>query len=116
MIEIIFLVYLCSRLGRILRAKGRKPLLMQVMLITCWFFGEISGGFIAGVVHVIRNGEQAPLGFGVYAFAICGAVAGAGFTFLLAHLLPSQNSQPQMMPSQDPFEHRPRDPSNPYAP
>ena len=116
MLEIILVIGLCSALGKMLRAKGRKPFWMQVMLVVCWLMGEFTGGFIAGIVHVIRNGENAPMGIGVYLFAILGAALGAAFTFLVAYLLPAQHAAPQVMPTEDPFELRPRDPNNPYAP
>jgi hypothetical protein len=99
-----------------LRAKGIKPLWMQVMLVFCWILGEFAGGFVAGVIHVIRNGENAPMGFGVYALAIGGAVLGAAFTFLVAYFLPNRDVQPQIIPDEDPFNYRPRDLNNPYAP
>ncbi|MGI9472439.1 MAG: hypothetical protein ACR2NZ_12940 [Rubripirellula sp.] len=115
MLEILIVIGLCRSMGKMLRAKGRKPLLMQIMLVVMWIVGEFTGGFIAGIVHVLRHGENVEMGFGVYVFAIVGAVIGAGITFLIAHLLPSQD-EPQMVTAQDPFDQRVRDVNNPYAP
>lgn len=116
MLEIFLVVVLCKALGKMLRAKGRNPLGLQVMLVVLWILGEVIGGAVAGVLHLIRNGENAPMGFGVYLFAIGGAALGAALTFLVAYLLPAKDSGPQPMAMNvDPFD-RPRDPNNPYAP
>lgn len=115
MLEILIVIGLCRTMGRILRAKGRKPLMMQVMLVVMWIVGEFTGGFIAGIVHVMRHGQNVEMGFGVYLFAMVGAAIAAGITFMVAHLLPSQTALP-ISTSQDPFDQRTRDPNNPYAP
>ena len=117
MLEIILVYGLCKSLGNMLRAKGRKPLWMQVMLVVTWVGGEVVGGFVAGVVHVIRNGPDAPMGFEVYLIAIFGAVLGAGFTFFVAYMLPSEHSgspQETLGMKDDSLERR-LDPNNPYA-
>ena len=115
MLEILIVIALCTKMGKMLRAKGRKPLMMQITLVVMWIAGEFIAGFIAGVLHVLRNGQNAEMGFGVYVCAIVGAAIGAGIAFLIAHLLPDQ-SQPSLATGQDPFDHRTRDPNNPYAP
>ena len=116
MLEIILVIVLCKALGNLLRAKGRKPFWLQVMLVFSWIAGEFAAGVVAGIVHVIRYGEDAPMGFGIYLFAIVGAALGAGFTFFIAYMLPAQNSQSlQEIASNDAFERR-LDPNNPYAP
>ena len=98
-----------------MRAKGRKPFCMQVMLVAFWIAGEFTGGFVGGVVHVIRNGENAPLGMGVYLFAIAGAAMGAGFAFLCAYILtgPEPQTRPETLLD---GSFRSPDPDNPYAP
>lgn len=115
MLEIILVIGLCKSLGKMLRAKGRNAVWMQVMLVVCWIIGEFMGGAVGGVVNIIQNGEGAPLGFGVYLFAIGGAALGAGLTFFIAYLLPDENSEPHL----DPFDNaqigRRIDPDNPYA-
>ena len=115
MLEVLLVVGLCTALGKKLRAKGRKPLWMQVGLVFAWILGELVGGFIAGIIHVIRNGENAPMGFEVYAFALVGAAIGAATVFLIAHLMPDLNAGPPQPQSIDPFD-RKRDDANPYAP
>lgn len=115
MLEIFFVIGLCKALGNLLRAKGRKPFWMQVLLVVTWIVGEFSGGFLAGVLHVLRNGEDAPMGISVYLFAILGAALAAGFTFLIAYMLPSLDHESRHPTTNDPFERR-IDPNNPYAP
>ncbi|MCG8653917.1 MAG: hypothetical protein MI861_29025 [Pirellulales bacterium] len=100
-----------------LRAKGRKPLLLQVMLVVLWIVGEFTGAVVAAAIHIMQNGPNAPMGLGIYLFAIVGAAMGAAFTFLVAALLPAQNVAPQPAPMvEDPFDRRLHDPDNPYAP
>ena len=116
MLEIIIVVVLCKSLGNQLRAKGRKPFWMQFLLVVAWFGGEFAGGVVGGIAHVIQNGPDAPMGMGVYLFAIVGAALGAGFTFLIASLLPASDPETPPAPyGDDPFERR-TDPNNPYAP
>lgn len=115
MLEIVLVIALCKVLGNLLRAKGRKPIWFQVMLVLGWILGEFAGAFVGGVVHAIRNGE-APMGIGVYLFAIMGAAVGAGCTFLIAYLLPALNRESRLENlTYEPLERR-IDPNNPYAP
>lgn len=116
MLEIFLVVGLCKALGNRLRAKDIRPLWMQVMLVASWILGEIVGGIAGGVLHVIRNGPDAPIGFSAYLFAIGGAALGAGFTFLVAYLLPANNAQPAPQTFEGATIRRPSDPNNPYAP
>ena len=115
MLEILIVIALCTKMGKLLRAKGRKPLTMQIALVVMWIAGEFIAGFVAGIVHVLRNGQNVEMGFGVYLVAIVGAAIGAGIAFLIAHLLPDQ-SQESFATGQDPFDQRTRNPNNPYAP
>ena len=124
MIEIVFVVVLCKLIGKKLVAKNRKAWPFQLMLVVGWFGGEFVAGFIAGIVHAIQNGPNAPIGTGIYLLAIVGALVGTGFTFLVVHLLPP-NAPPSMISSEaeDPFganpnaaKRYPSDPTNPYAP
>ena len=122
MLEIILLIVLCWAIGNMLRAKGRKPLAFQLLLVLLWFGGLLAGGVVAGVVHLVRHGD-APfeLTMATYLYAVGGGVSGAAFCFLLAHLLPPQDAEK----SGDGTDRRdfesdfrpvpPVDPSNPYA-
>lgn len=116
MLEILLVIWLCKSLGNKLRAKGRRPFWMQFILVVVWFVGEFTGGFVAGVVHVLRNGQDAPMGFGIYFVAIAGAALGAGFIFLVAHLLPGNEPQVAADAFGERKSSRQLDPDNPYAP
>ncbi len=119
MVEIIVVIALCRGLGRRLRDKGYKPFWFQAMLVVGWIGGEIMGGFIGGIYHVIRNGPNVEPGLEIYLFAIGVAVMSACFCYLVAHLLPDKNAvaQPAVhTTAEDPFDERIRDANNPYAP
>lgn len=90
MLELILLVVLCKSIGNVLRNKGRNPLLFQIMLVGMWIGGEIAGFIVGDVIYAIRHGA-APDEFELsgYLYAIVGAACGAGFTFLVAHLMPA---------------------------
>lgn len=115
MLEVIFVVFLCRSLGNRLRAKGRKPFWMQVMLVVFWIGGEFTGGFVAGVWHAVRNGPEAPMGIGIYAIAMVGAALGAGVTFLVASLLPPVETSVYQGSVGINSVNRHVDPDNPYA-
>ena len=71
MLEIILLIYLCKSIGAIVRSKGRKPLVFQILLVMLWIGGEFFGGVVAGVVHAVRHGDV-PFEFGIsmYLYAL----------------------------------------------
>ena len=125
MLELILVFWLCSSLGKIIRRKGRKPLVFQILCGISWFVGEIAGFVIGSIVQAIRLGDQGPAGFdlSVYIFALVGAGCGAGFWFLVANILPpvepawqssSGTNDPVIGPP--PEYAPPADPNNPYAP
>ena len=116
MLEIILVIGLCKALGNVLRAKGRKPFWMQVLLGVAWLGGEIAGAILGGIVHVVRNGPNEQFGVEVYLFAIVGAALGASVTFFIAYMMPSLKDDyvQQVSAVTDPFD-RHIDPSNPYA-
>jgi hypothetical protein len=79
-LEILFLVYLCRKLGAILRAKGRSAGGYQFLLVVLWFGGEIFGAVVT--VAVLRmDGAPAYLG------ALLGAAGGATLAFVIANSL-----------------------------
>ena len=125
MLEILLVFWLCSSLGKILRRKGRKPLMFQIFCGISWFVGEVLGAIIGSIFQMIRLGDQEPPGFDwtIYIFALAGAACGAGFWFLVANVLPPAEPAWQGTGgAQDPvigppLEQRPPlDPDNPYAP
>lgn len=62
MLEILVLIALGTKMGKMLRAKGRKPHVMQITLVVMWIAGEFIAGFIAGILHALRNGQNADMG------------------------------------------------------
>ena len=125
MLEILLLFWLCSSLGKILRAKGRKPLMFQIGLVLSWFGAEFAGGVVAGIIQAVRLEGRQPEGFdfSIYIFALVGAACAAGFWFFIANVLPPVEpawqknlgaSAPVIGPPPD-FG-PPADPNNPYAP
>ena len=126
MLEIILLAYLCSSLGKIIRAKGRKPLLFQFLLVISWFAGEIGGFIVGGIVQAIRSGGAPADGFDftLYLFALGGAALATVFWFVVANLMPPVESAIQQTAGGFPGPtigppHEiapPADPNNPYSP
>lgn len=125
MLEIILVYFLCKGLGSMLRAKGRKPLGLQILLVVCWLGGEFAGGMVAGVIQVIRNpGQQeVQVDITIYLFALGGAALGTGFVYFIAYLLPPNeqfSSQAYSLKPGDTFAQQnynlpPADPNNPYS-
>ena len=81
MIEILFLVFLCKRLGAMLRAKGRSAGWFQFLLVVAWFAGEFMGAVVAAGVLDDGSGEFHPA---AYLGALLGAACGATAVFLIA--------------------------------
>lgn len=94
MIEILLLVALANKIGRICEGKGRKAGGFKGLTVLLWFGGEIVGaviGFSLGVE-----------GAGVYIFALGGAAVGAVISVLIANnLTPAQADNFQSTPSED---------------
>jgi hypothetical protein len=80
MLEILLLVYLCRKVGEMMRAKGRSAGWMQVLLVVGWFAGEFMGA-VLGVVLAGLDGAPMYLG------ALLGAAAGATAVFVVAKSL-----------------------------
>ena len=88
MLEILFLVYLCKEIGRMVEKRKRKGAgWYKAMLVAMWLIGEMLGG-ACGVVVVGR-------GFGMYVFALMGAAAGATGAFLIVYSLSSPDAGPR---------------------
>lgn len=123
MIEILVLYYICKRLGEYLRGKGRKPLLLQILLVLFWFGGEFLAGVAAGLVQAMRHrGVPQEFDFTIYGAALVGAACGAGVVWSIAKLLPPLEPE---IPSASHFgphpgvprewDFPPDDPNNPYT-
>jgi MFS-type transporter involved in bile tolerance (Atg22 family) len=79
MIEILLLVALTRKIGRICEEKGRRAGGFKALTVVLWFGGEIVGAVIAAASGV----ED----LGVYLFALIGAAVGAGISVLIANNL-----------------------------
>ncbi len=123
MLEILLLAWLCSSIGKVLRSKGRKPLVFQILLVASWFGAEFCAGIVGGGVQAIRAGDRPPPGgfdFTIYLFALVGAACAAGFWFLIVYLIPPKHPDYSTAkfagPSgASPVYQPPADPNNPYA-
>lgn len=93
MLEIVFLYFLCKKMGEKLRAKGwRRPVWMQIVVVLTWLGSMFLGSLVYGIYVYIREGEVASqnLGFSVYPVAFLSAAAGVGLLFLLVRFLPGK--------------------------
>lgn len=122
MLEIVIVYFLCKGVGDILRKKNRAPLPLQIMTAVLWVGGEIAGGVVWGVMTALSGKQAQEFDFTLYLFALVGAGLGAGFSFLVAFLIPAK--QPPQ-PAYNPYGYAPPggnftgpagDPTNPYAP
>jgi hypothetical protein len=120
MLEILFVYFLCKKLGAMLRAKNQKPLPYQIMLVVFWIGGEFMAFIVAGIVEAMRTGGAPSEDFNpaIYLLALVGAGCGAGLAFLIAWMLPDNRpvaAYGAVSPAGEmPFA--PPDPNNPYAP
>lgn len=85
MLEIILIWRLAVYIGNQASQKGLKKGRYQLMAVLLWIIGEFTGGIVALAIF----GESGSLWLR-YAFALLGAIIGAGITFAVAKLLPSQ--------------------------
>ena len=105
MIEILLLVALTRRIGRICEEKGRRAGGFKGLTVLLWFGGEIVGAVIAA-----SSGVE---GAGVYLFALIGAAVGAGISVLIANnLTPVQSDKFQSYSSEDFAKNTPDDEFN----
>ena len=84
MLEILLIVFMCRRIGTIMRQKGRRPVWFQIALVLLWFGGEIGGGLAAAVFQAMTGPAGSGGGMQIYLCALLGAGTGAGMAFLIA--------------------------------
>ena len=80
MIEILLLIALTKRIGRILEQKGRKSGWFKFLTVVLWFGGELIGGITGGVLAEIAGVNELT----IYLIALLGAAVGAGAAFVIA--------------------------------
>jgi hypothetical protein len=90
MLEIILLIFLCSAIGKMARARGRTAGGYQFMLVMFWIIGEVLG-FIMGLA--LTEGGRGDAFLLLVMCALVGAACGAGLAFLIVGSLPSVNDQ-----------------------
>jgi hypothetical protein len=77
MLEILALLALTRKIGKIVENKGYKPGMYKFLTCVLWFGGEIFGAILGAI---ISEGEMIP----TYLIAILGAMIGAGTAYLIA--------------------------------
>src|SRR4051812_38125168 len=111
MLEILLLVFLCRKIGSMLRDKGRVAWPFQLLLVVCWIVGELAG-MVIGIV--LNNGEATMT---AYMGAIAGAAVGATIVFLIANSMSPLIQHPMMAPNFSAFPVMPPGPpQGPPAP
>lgn len=80
MLEILLLIALTKRIGRILEEKGRKTGWFKFLTVVLWFGGEFIGGITGAVIAEIIGINE----LSIYLIALLGAAVGAGAAFVIA--------------------------------
>jgi hypothetical protein len=77
MLEILALIALTGKIGKIVEKKGYKPGWYKFLTCALWFGGEVFGAIIGAI---LSEGEMIP----TYLIAIIGAAIGAGASYWIA--------------------------------
>lgn len=112
MLEIIILFKLCGGIGRIARAKGRKAVGYQFMLVALWLIAEFTTALacVIALTVIFGENEAEEKMFLVYLAAILGAAIGAFTAFTIVKALP----EVQPPAEKDAPNNSPRDDSDPH--
>ncbi len=89
MLEIFILIKLSRKIHAIAEEKGRTGSLYVLLLILCWFGGEIGGAFGGLMLSSFLNGGQEPDMLMLYVGAIAMAALGAFLAFTFARAQPA---------------------------
>jgi len=99
MCEILLLVLMGKKIAQMANEKGRSGALFVVMLVLCWFGGEIFGAIFGAI---LVGGDEDKM-FVAYLCGLVGAGAGAGLTFLTVSLLtPAHDYEEDFRPRRRP--------------
>lgn len=79
MLEILALLVLLKRIGKILEQKGRPGGWYKLLTVGLWVGGE----FIGAIVGVLFTGSSESTNLGVYLFALLGAAVGAAIAYAI---------------------------------
>ena len=89
MLEIVILIILGGKIGKIVADKGRKKIGYQLMLVGLWLGGEIFGAIVGGILAaVLTDDGEGPGMLLVLASALGCAITGAFIAFQIAKNLP----------------------------
>jgi hypothetical protein len=100
MLEIIFVIALWKRMGKLMRGKGYdKPFWFQFFVPLCWLGGEFLGAFVYAVVRAMGGQPDTEFDIFLYLAALVGAGLGAGTVFLIASCFSSRQGDPPPMPN-----------------
>lgn len=80
MLEILALLVLTKKIGKVVEAKGRKSGGYKALVVGLWFGGEIIG-FILGTAMAANDPSARLL---PYFIALLGAAVGAGIAYAIA--------------------------------
>ena len=80
MLEILLLIALTRRIGRIVEAKQRRAGWYKALTVALWIGGELAGGIVGGVLVALFGINE----LYAYPLALVGAAAGAGLSFVVA--------------------------------
>lgn len=80
MLEIVLLILLVRKVGRVVEAKGRPSLGFKAMTVVLWVCGELTGAAIGvAAARGTSDGQCA-----IFAFALVGAAFGAAVSYVIA--------------------------------
>ncbi len=96
MLEIVALFFLCSKMGKMLRAKGWKPLFMQIMVVLAWFGSMFFAAVAYGVYLGLTRGPEAveDVGLAIYPWMLLAAAMSQVVIFGIAALLTDRTKAP----------------------
>ncbi len=90
MLEILLIVALCKKIGRVVREKGYASATgYQALAVVLWIGGEVAGGFTGGIISaIVSPNNTEPDLCAAYGLALLGAVIGATIAYTIASNLP----------------------------
>lgn len=98
MIEILFLYFLCKKMGTVLRDKGwNTTFWMQLAVVVAWFGSMVAAGFVYTLYLLMTKGQAAaehPDMLVLYPMAFLGAGVGVGLLFTIVSFFPSDDLSP----------------------
>ncbi|MFK5924362.1 MAG: hypothetical protein QM496_19475 [Verrucomicrobiota bacterium] len=95
MLEVILIIFLCNKMGSILRTKGwEKTFWMQFLVVVVYLGSLFAGSFVYVIYVAITQGETALDGLGIvlYLAAYVGVLIGVGALFLSAKLIKNKTT------------------------